>query len=384
VQMVSPDQQRSVWADQFEEEFTHSFSVEDSISERVAAALALRLSADQSVLLHHKNTANNVAWQLYLRGRHSLSKRTLVAAQQAIELFRQALHLDSEYAQAWVAVADAYILTGLHGALTGWLPPHETYPEAKRAALKAIELNDALGEAHASLGFVHFFYDWDPQAAVREFNRALNLHPHYAPAYHWYAMACGFLGQHEESIVAIGRALEIEPLSLLLNANRGYLFYFARRYDESIAQLRTTLEMDPSFAPTHHRLGLAYGALGKYEEGIGHLTEAQRLSQDSPQALGTLGHLYGMAGNKAAALEILQQMTKLSKTSYVSAASFAEVHLGLGDYSRVFEWLDKALEERTSALVRLKVDPRFDRLRSDSKFQLVLQNIKKQGGPRRF
>jgi TolB-like protein len=384
VQLVSPDQRRSVWADHFEEKFTNIFSVEESISERVAAALALKLTADQKRSLGRKNTRNNEAWQLYLRGRYLLSKRTLAGAQQAIEVFRQALDLDPDYAQAWVGIADAYILTGLHGALTGWLPPRETYPEAKRAALKAIQLNDLLGEAHTSLGFVHFFYDWDPQAAILEFSRGLSLHPHYARAHHWYAMACGFLGQHEESIRAIGKALEIEPLSLVLNGNRGYLFYFARRYDESVAQLRATLDMDPSFAPTHHRLGLTYGALGKYEQAIRHLTEAQRLSADSPQALGALGHLYGVAGNRAAASEILQQMAELSRTSYVSAASFAEVHLGLDDHSRVFEWLDKALEERTSALVRLKVDPRFDDLRSDSRFQLVLQNMKKRGGPRRL
>jgi DNA-binding winged helix-turn-helix (wHTH) protein/Flp pilus assembly protein TadD len=384
VQMVSPDQQRSVWADQFEEQFTHIFSVEDSISERVAAALALKLTPDQKLSLRRDNTRNNEAWQLYLRGRHLLSKRTLADTQRALEFFRQALALDSEYAQAWVGIADAYVLTGLHGALTGWLPPHETYPEAKRAALKAIELNDSLGEAHASLGFIHFFYDWDPPSAIREFRRALSLHPHYAPAHHWHAMACGFMGQHEESAAAINRALEIEPLSLLLNANRGYLFYFARRYDESIALLQTTLEMDASFAPTHHRLGLVLGVLGKHAEAIGHLREAHRLSQDSPQALGALGYLYGQAGNKAAAWEILLQLKELSKTSYVSAGSFAEIHLGLGEYAEVFEWLDKALDERTSALVRLKVDPRFDDLRSDPKFQLVLRNMKKQADPGRF
>jgi TolB-like protein/Flp pilus assembly protein TadD len=384
VQMVSPDQQRSVWADHFEEKFTNIFSVEDSISERVAAALALKLTPEQKQSLARKNTANTEAWQLYLRGRHLLSKRTLAGAQRAIEVFRQALDLDPNYAQAWVGIADAYILTGLHGALTGWLSPRETYPEAKRAALKAIQLNDALGEAHTSLGFVHFFYDWDTQAAIREFNRGLSLHPHYARAHHWYAMACGFLGRHEDSIRAIGKALEIEPLSPVLNGNRGYLFYFARRYDDSVEQLRATLDLDPSFAPTHHRLGLTYGAQGKYEQAIRHLTEAQRLSADSPQALGALGHLYGVAGNRAAASEILQQMAEQSRTSYVSAASFAEVHLGLGDYAKVFEWLDKALEERTSALVRLKVDPRFDCIRSDPKFQVVLQQVKTQARPRHF
>jgi tetratricopeptide (TPR) repeat protein len=280
-----------------------------------------------------------------------------------------------------VGIADAYILTGLHGALTGWLPPRETYPEAKRAALRATELNDSLGEAHASLGFVHFFYDWDPPSAIREFRHAFSLHPHYAPAHHWYAMACGFMGQREESLAAINRALEIEPLSLLLNANRGYLLYFARRYDESLAQLRATLEMDPSFAPTHHRIGLVFGALGKHVEAVGHLRESHRLSQDSPQALGALGYLHGQTGNKAAALEILNQLEELSAAHYVSAASFAEVYLGLGEYDRVFEWLDKALDERTSALVRLKVDPRFDDLRSDPKFHLVLQHMKKQADP---
>ena len=376
VQMVSPDQQRSIWADQFEEEFTHIFSVEDSISERVAAALALKLSANQQLSLRQSNTRNNEAWKLHLRGRYLLSRRTIAAAQEAISNFREALSLDPQYAQAWAGIADAQILAGLHGGLTGWLPARQTFPEARRAALNAIALNDALAEAHASLGFVHSVYDWDSEAATREFSRALNLRPHYAPAHHWHAMDCAFQTRHDESIEAIGRALEIEPVSLLLNANRGYLLYFARRFEESMAQLQTTLEMDSSFALTYHRLGLTCGALGRYAEGIEHLKEAQRLSQENPQALGALGHLYGTTGNKTAALEILGHLEQLSKTSHVSAACFAEVYLGLDDRPKMFEWLYKALDERTSALVRLKVDPRFDDLRSDSKFQLVLQNMK--------
>ena len=373
VQMVSPDQRRSVWADHFEERFTHIFSVEDSISSRVAAALALKLTNAQRESLARHNTENNEAYQLYLRGRYFWSKQTLASAQTAIAYFRQAVDLDPEYALAWAGIADAYILMGFTRALTGGLPPHQIYPEAKKAALAAIEIHESLAEAHASLGFIKFFYDWDSRGADREFHRALILQPHSASAYHGRALACGFLGQPDTSITAIETALEIEPLSLILNANKGYLLYIARRYQQAIMQLQKTLEIDPSFVATHYRLGLALGAQGMHQEAIHHFQEAERFSDQSPHTLGVLGYIYGQTGREAAAHEILQRLMEISKTRYVSAAIMAEVQTGLGRYDEAIRWLERAVDERTAALLTFRVDPRFDCLRADSRFQQMLE-----------
>lgn len=372
VQMVSPDQPRSIWADQFDEQFTHLFVVEDSLSERVAAALALSLTNAQKDSFTRSYTKNSEAYQLNLRGRYFLSKRTFVAAQKAIDHFRQAIELDSQYVMPWVGIADAQILIGLHGALTGWLAPHDTYPEAERAALRAIELQPDVAEAHASLGFIYFFYRWDWPAARREIGHALLRQPNYANAHHWYAMMCSFRGQHEAALVAIRTALDLEPISLIFNANYGYILYFARHYQAAIEHLRKTLDMDESFPVTHHRLGLAFSNLGMHKEAIEHCLAATRLSQESPQALGALAYAYARSGETEKASVILQRLVQMSKTRYVSAAIIAEVCLGLEHFDDTLEWLDAAVRERTAAIPRLRVDPRFDCLRRNPRFQRVI------------
>jgi len=375
VQMVSPNEQRLVWADHFEEDFTHIFLVEDSISERVAAALALQLTATQRESLSRRDTENDKAYQLYLRGRYFWSRQTLASAEQAILCFRQAIDLDPQYARAWAGIADAHVLIGLSGALTGGLPPHETYPEAKRAALAAIGLNSALAEAHASLGFIKFFYDWDPAVAQQELNRAVSLHPRYANAYHGQALVCGFLGRYDEALDWIQKALDIEPLSPILNANKGYLLYVDRRYDESVTELKKALEIDPAFTATHYRLGLAYGAQGMNSEAILHFQEAQRFSDDSPQPLGALGYVLGQTGNRQAAQEILGRLEEISKTQYLSPTIIAEVQTGLGQYDEALTLLETAVCERSGGLFTFRVDPRFDQLRSDPRCQKVLQYL---------
>ncbi len=373
VQMISADEQRSLWADQFDEKFTHLFAVEDSLSTRVAAALALNLTSAQKHSFKHSYTKNSEAYQLNLRGRYFLSRRTFEAAQKAIRHFRQAIELDPQYAMPWVGIADTQILIGLHGSLTGWLPPHDTYPEAERAALKAIELQPDLAEAHASLAFVYFFYRWDWASAQREVKQALLRQPYYANAHHWYSMMCSFMGQHEAALAAIRTALDLEPLSLICNANHGYILYFARKYPQAIEQLQRTLEMDETFPATHHRLGLAYSSSGLHREAIDHCVAAARLSGDSPQALGALAYAYARGAETEKAEEILGLLVEISKTKYVSAAIMAEACLGLEQLDHAMEWLLAAVQERTAAILRLRVDPRFDCVRSDPRFQRVIE-----------
>jgi len=367
-QVINLSEQRSVWAEHFEERLTHIFALEDSISSRIVAALALKVTNAQKESLARLHTLSSDAYQAYLRGRYFWSKQTLAGAHSANAYFRQAIEIDSRYAQAWAGIADALILIGLSGSLTGGLPPREVYPEARKAALSALELDDSLVEARSSLGFIKLFYDWDLAGSQIELSRALSLQPNYATAHHGRALGLGFTGQFEDALKAIDEALEIEPLSLIFNANKGYLLYIAGLHRASVEHLERTLEIDSTFAPTRYRLGLALAALGRLEESVEHLIEVRRLSNESPHALGMLGYLYGLAGREEAAREILRRLDDLSKIRYVSPTIRAEVLTGLRQYDDAVRWLSKALDERNAALFAFRVDSRFECLWSDPRF----------------
>ncbi|HKE60792.1 MAG TPA: winged helix-turn-helix domain-containing protein [Pyrinomonadaceae bacterium] len=375
VQMVNPKEQRLVWADHFEETLTNIFLLEDSISARIAAALALKLSSAEQESLVRRDTQNNEAYQLYLRGRYFWSKHTHASADKAISYFQQALDLDPDYARAWAGVADAYVLIGLSGALTGGLLAGDLYPKAKRAALAAINLNTRLADAYASLGFIQFFYDWDAARAQDSFNQALTLQPRYAIAHHGQALVAGFSGRYDEALLWIDSALEIEPLSLIFNANKGYLLYISREYDAAVAHLKKTMEIDASFPPTHYRLGLAYQAKGASVEAIRHFKEAHQLTGNGPYALGALGYILACTGNKDAAKEVRRKLDDIAQTRYVASTIRAEIMTGLGEYYEALGWLKRALDERVGALWTFRVDPRFEQLRTEPGCRQLLESL---------
>lgn len=379
VQAVSPDERRAIWGDRFDERSTNLFAIEDSISERVAAALTRRLTQVRQQVPGRSPSRSSEAYELNLRGRSLLTKRTFPAAQEAIEAFHRAIEIDPQYAAPWAGVADAHILIGLHGALTGWLPPQMTYPEAKRAALRSIELQPDLADAHCSLAFVNFFYEWDWTPAQQEFDAVFRQQPYHVDARHYYSMMCCFAGHHEEALTAIGLALKPNPSSPVLNANRGYILYFARRYPEAMEQLQHALELDPSFSVTHHRLGLVCSALGMHQEAIDHLVLAEQYSGENPQALGALGFVYGQSGDGGKAREILARLVALSEGRYVSAAIMADVCVGLRQADQTLAWVEKALVERSAAIPRLRVDARYDWLRRDPRFERVVESVRVPG-----
>lgn len=375
VQLVRVVDKSTLWAEKFDEAFTDIFTVEDSISERVAAVLSLRLSGEEKRALAKRYTEDTEAYQLFLKGRYFLSRRTAEGAQKAIDHFSHAIELDQLYALAYTGLADSYLILGLQGAIMGGLPPHKTYPHARQAAVRALELDDMLAEAHASFAHIKFFYDWDWQTAERGFLRAIELNPNYATAHHWYALALMFMGREECSLTEIKTAQEIDPLSLVINTNMGYLLYYARRHDEAITQLQKTVEMDPSFATAHHRLGLAFEAKGMFNEAIVAFQEAERISRGGPLALGMLGHVYACLGRKAQARRILKQLIEQSERFYVSGTVIAEVYAGMGENESALEWLNKAFDEHSISIVGLKVNTRYDCLRSDRRFQHLLRRV---------
>ena len=375
VQLVGAATGGALWADTFDERLDDIFAVEDSISTRVAGALALRLSGEEKQSLARHQTESPDAYQLYLKGRFFWSKRTGEGCHRAIEYFERAIALDPRYALAYVGLADSWVMLGLQVSLMGGEAPQQTMPHAKAAAARALALDGLLAEVHASLGQISVFYDWDWPAAERGFLRSLALNPNYLNARHWYAMALSHMQRHDEALTEMGRALQLDPVSLYVNGNYGRLLYFARRYDEAVAHMERTLELDPAFAFTRFRMGIACEGAGLLERAIDEYRLAQSLSNGGPLATAALGYALGAAGRVADARAVLDELLELAARRYVSAASIADVYLGLGERDKALEWLSTAVDERANAIGALRVNPRYDVLRNDPRFERLVERV---------
>jgi len=319
-----------------------------------------------------KPTANPEAYELYLKGRFFWNKRTGVDLRKSIDYFDQAVAKDPSYALAYAGLADAYVLLSGFGAAS----PKDSLPEAKAAAEKGLDLDGTLGEAHASLAQALLAYDFNFARANREFRRAIELNPNYATAHHWYGESVLTpLGQFEDGVAELKRALQLDPLSVIINADVGTVLTSARRYDEAIEQLRKTLEMDPSFYYAHYHLGEALEMKGLNEDAVAEYEKATALNDDPvPQAL--LGHLYAKMGRKDEARRILQRLRDSPKERYVSPYLFAMIHLGLGEKDRAIDFLEKTYEDRDGYNIAfIKVDPFLDPLHGDPRFEALVQKV---------
>jgi TolB-like protein/Flp pilus assembly protein TadD len=375
VQLVGAATGGALWAETFDERLDDIFAVEDSISARVADALALRLSGEEQQSIARHGTDHPEAYQLYLKGRFFWSKRTGDGCHRAIEYFERAIALDPRYALAYVGVADSWVMLGLQVALMGGEAPRETMPRAKAAAARALALDASLAEVHASLGQISVFYDWDWPAAERAFLRSLSLNPNYLNARHWYAMALSQMQRHDEALAEMARALHLDPVSLYVNANYGRLLYFARRYDEAVAHMERTLELDPSFAFTRFRMGLAYEGAGRLDRAIDEYRLAQTFSNGGPLATASLGFALGAAGHTTDARAVLDELLALSARRYVSAGSIADVYLGLGELDKALEWLSQAVDEHANAIGAIRINPRYDVLKGDPRFDRLVERV---------
>jgi DNA-binding winged helix-turn-helix (wHTH) protein/TolB-like protein/thioredoxin-like negative regulator of GroEL len=372
VQLVSVRDGTPLWAEKFDEQFTDIFAVQDRISEQVARALMLRLSVEERAGLHKRYTENAEAYQAYLKGRFFWSKRTGESMRKGIEYFDQAIRVDPNYALAYAGLADSYNVLSQFGDLA----PYEAMPKAKAAALRALEIDDTLAEAHASLALVNKVYDWDWAGAETEFKRAIELNPNYANARHWYAMFLSAAGRHDAALAEIRSAKELDPVSLIVSTNEGWILFCARQYDSAIEQLRKTVELDPNFANTHYKLALVYEAKGMYKEAVQEFLKDYTLSGRSQETVATLQAAYSESGWEGFCRRQLNHLNKTSKEGYVSPKYFVLAYLQLGEKDRAFEWLEKAYEERSEVLLYLKVDPRFDPLRSDPRFEELLRRVR--------
>ena len=373
VQLVRARDRTPLWAETFDERFTDIFTVQDAISHKVALALMLTLTREEAARMTRRYTDNPEAYQRYLRGRYFLNKRTEEGYRKAIEYFQQGLEVDSHDALAHAGLADAYNLLGLF--VTSAMPPREVFPRAKEAAVRALQIDPDLAEAHSSLGYTKLVYDWDWPGAQTAFRRAIELNPSYATAHQWYAHYFASMGRVDEAIAQITRARELDPFSLIINRGFGRHLYFAREYDHAIEQERHTLEFDPNFALARYSLGLVYVQKSMFNDAVAEFERAVSLTDGSPVFLSALGYGYARAGQRAEAEQVILRLKGLSRQRYVSAYNIALVHIGLGENEAALEWLEKACDERATALIFLKVAPEFDGLRAHPRFKALLRRI---------
>ena len=374
VQLIQTSDRSHLWAKTYQKSMQDVLSVQSEIAQQIAGAIEVKLTGPAAASTDRPRHLHPEAYESYLKGRFCWSKRTEPDIRRAIEFFRRAIELDAGYALAYSGLADAYHMLG-SSYVASSVQPHEAFPEARRAALKALEIDDALAEGHASLAAVLGGYEWDWEGWQRECRRALELNPSYATARQWYAEILGALGHHERALAEIRRAQEVDPLSASVNATVAWLLYFARQHEQAILQCERTLELHPGFPQAHLYLGLAYEQIGKWDEAFAGFERASELSSGAPETIAAPGHTCGLLGRRSDAEEVLDQLTELSPGKYVSSYLPAKIHAALGEKDEAFAALDRAMEERSDWLAFLKVDPCMDPLRTDARFQQMLGRL---------
>jgi len=352
-----------LWGQHYDHKIADVILVQEDISRDIFENLRLKLNVEEKKQLE--------AYRLYLKGRNAWNKRTAAELQQGIDFFNQAIAIDPNYASAYAGLADCYNMLVVYGSLQ----PKEGFPKAKEAAMKALEIDENQAEAHSSLAFIKFRWDWDRAETEREFQTAIKIKPAYAPAHQWYSSYLVAVERFDEAIAEAKRTEELEPLSFVASSHLGWIYYLSGKNDLAIEQCKKILDLDPTSFPARRYLGLAYEAKGMYPEAINEFQTGVKLS-GSPLMLALLGHAYAASGKKTEAKQILTDLQQLQTQRYVSPYTVAAIYTGLGDQEQAFNWLEKAVEERDIWLMNLKVDPVFAKLRSNRKFTDLLARIR--------
>jgi DNA-binding winged helix-turn-helix (wHTH) protein/TolB-like protein len=353
---------RALWTGEFDEKSADIFTLQDRISEQMADALALKLTGEEKKLLVKRYTENAEANELYQKGRFFWNKRTVEALNKGAEYFERAIDVDRRYALAYAGLADSYDLLDLYGNLGG-----DIFEKARIAAGTALKLDDTLAEAHASLAYVEYYHDWNWAGAEQEFKRAIAANPNYATAHQWYSEYLFYMVRFEESIAEINRAHELDPISLSISTEMGSPYYYMRQYDAALEKYQAAHEMDPAFPLAVYCMALCYGQKSQFNEAIALLGRGKE--GHGPTA--AVGYFYAMSGQTKEAREVLSELRKID----FPPTNIARVLVGLGEKEQALAWLEKAIDQRDERAVMLKVDPHFDSLRSDPRFQNLLERL---------
>ena len=365
----------TLWASQYDErQYTDIFAVQDSISERVAEALTLSLTPPERKLLAKHYTENTDAYLFYLRGRSSWNKRTGEGFTKAIDYFNQAIEKDSNYALAYVGLADCYTMLADYD----WLPPTEAAKKAKGAVTKALQIDDSLAEAHASLADTRRFFDWDWSGAEKEYKRGIELNPNYVSAHQWYAEHLAAMGRHDEAIREMRRAEELDPLSVVIKSAAGWIFFFSHNYELAIERCQRVIEMDPGYGEVYSQLRRAYEQKRMYREALAADEKLRAFKRKGAPGLAGAQDLPAIQSHEEYWRTILRLTENgLQSPDHKNAAQFrmAEIFTQLGEIDLAFEWLDKAYQEHSFWLPFLKVHPHLDPLRADPRFDSLLARV---------
>jgi TolB-like protein/DNA-binding winged helix-turn-helix (wHTH) protein/Flp pilus assembly protein TadD len=374
-QLIEASTDKHLWSQSYEGELRDTLALQNRVATAIADQIRINLTPQEQAALKNVKVVNPEAYESYLKGRYFWNKRTADGLKVALAYFKQTIEEDPKYAQAYSGLADTYALLGdwQYAVMT----PKEAFPQAKTAAIKALELDSTLGEAHNSLAFVLDGFDWDFDSAGKEFQRAIELSPGYATAHHWYAWHLSLLGRYDQAIAEMRKAQNLDPLSLIINADLAEVLVLAHSYDESIQQSRKTIEMDPNFALAHNQLAQAYLQKHMYDEAVAELQEAVKLSGDSPTCIANLARAYIASGKGSEAVQLLGDLKKRSNPSHSNASEIAMIYAYLGDTDQAMNWLEKGFEERFNPGVLLR--PGFDPLRLDPRFQKLLRRVGLRG-----
>jgi serine/threonine protein kinase/Tfp pilus assembly protein PilF len=358
-----------IWGEQYNRKLADILNVQTEITLKISERLRARLSGEDQKRIARRYTDNADAYQLYLKGRYFWDKRTGDGMSKARQSFNQAIELDPNYALAYSGLADTYLFCYCP------LPRNETMPKAKAYATKALAIDDSLAEAHTSLAFVKMNYEFDWSGAEKEFTRAIELSPNYPVAHQFYGACLVLQGRTEEGLRECKRALELDPLSLAINWSLGLNLYHARQYDKAMEQLRKTIQMEPNYHLAHNSLGRVYLEKGMYAEALSEFQTASKLQVEPVVSASNLAVFYALSGNKSEAQRILDEVKQMPEPSDERPLMIARAYTALGEKDQAFEWLERAYQERAFSVFFLKVDPEFDRLRSDPRFADLMRRV---------
>ncbi len=372
-QLIQVKDQTHLFSRQYDRGLTSLLALQGEIAQEIADEIHLTLGGDHKRVAADPKPAASPrsyeAYDLFLKGRYSWNRRTVQGFQQAIAYFQQAITKDPNYARAHAGLADSYALMSSYR----FAPQKEFMPKARAAALKALQIDDSLAEAHTSLALIAENYDWDWQTAEKEYRRAIQLDPNYATAHQWYAEYLSYLGRFDEAFRESERARQLDPLSLIIAADNGAILYFSRQYDRAIEQLRVVLEIEPNF-PRAHVLVFAYVQKGLFAEALADVEKWRRVD-DTPFTWAAQAYVYGCWGQQEQARRALKKFEEVNRRQQMDPTAIAWVYAAMGNKDHAFALLETAYSQHSNVLTTLRVEPGYDPLRNDPRFQDLMRRV---------
>ena len=369
VQLIQVSDQTHLWAEAYNHTLDDIIIIQTDVAERVAASLALELLPASGKTRVPASTGDLIAYEAYLKGQFYWSKRTEEGLAKALRYFHIAVERAPDYVPAHVGIADVYNISAYYSNV----PPQQAHQQSQHSINAALRINPDCAEAYASLAYSKLLYEWNFEHAEKGFRRSLELNPNHTPAHYWYALFLAAMARDEEALQQIGFALELDPLSLVINTHKGWVLYFARRYDHAVEQLLSTIEMEENFAAAHYFLGLVYLQKQQYQEAENQFKKAAAISNNHPAPVTGLARTKALSGRRDDALKILVEVEELAGRRYVAPYYLAVSYLALGDRDRTLQWLDRAYGERSPYMSNLQRDPELDDIRSHPGFSRLLK-----------